>query len=717
MERTKVFHRARWIWLLCAAGMFALAGSKVTTQDRNHDRKEDRNHDYGHDRKDDRNRNRDHDRKDDRNHGHDRDHDSDRKGRSSFVTREGSDLYLQGRLFRFAGSNNYYPIYKSPLMVTALLDKAAVSDFAVMRVWSTVVIGNQDGSNSVDGIKEGVYFHYWDGAAPAFNDGPDGLQRLDFVVAEAAKRKIKLVLPLVNNWNEFGGMNQYVRWRGGQYHDEFYTDATIKGWYKEWISHLLNRKNSITGLRYKDDPTIMMWELANEPRCIGSGGANGYPRSPNCTTDTLVSWAGEMSKYIKSIDKHHLVSVGDDGFLCLPNGTDWTDNCSEGVDSYAFAALPHIDAMSLHLYPDADSWGKTPEWGTDWIVKHTLKAKKLRKVVYLGEFGTKSKDIRNPVYFEWTRVLFYSGANGGLYWILSDVEDNGAPYPDYDRLTVYCPSPVCTTMSNFSARMATGRILGFPPVADDDAAEGAFDSSVTLTPTSNDVGYLGRRPVPSTIDLDPSSNGQQTMLTSAAGTFLLANGDVTFTPVAGFQGDAQASYTVRDTSGRKSNVAQLRAKILPDPNGAILLYSFENDAQGWAAASWQTDAGTTARVTDFATQGAASLQVTATGGGWFGLNVAEEVLDISGKTQFKYDLRTLASGTSVNIAIQDRNWLWCEGSWGWQDPGTTATLVFDLASLTGNGAPCDVANFSDVNAIWVNVGAGASVNIDNVRAE
>jgi mannan endo-1,4-beta-mannosidase len=272
-------------------------------------------------------------------------------------------------------------------------------------------------------------------------------------------------------------------------------------------------------------------------------------------------------------------------------------------------------------------------------------------------------------------------------------------------------------MSNFSARMSTGRILAFPPVADDDAAEGAFGSSVTFTPTSNDVGYLGLKPVPSTIDLDPSASGQQTTLTNAAGTFLLANGSVGFTPVAGFQGDAQASYTVRDTGGRKSNVAQLRAKILPDPNGAILLYSFENDAQGWASASWQTDAGTTARVTDFATQGAASLQVTATGGGWFGLNVAEAVLDISGKTQFKYDLRTLDAGTSINIVIQDRNWLWCEGSWGWQNPGTTATVTFDLAGLTGNGAACDVANFSDVNAIWVYVGAAARVNIDNVRAE
>lgn len=641
----------------------------------------------------------------------------DRGGRSPFVTRSGSDLYLQGKPFRFAGSNNYYPIYKSPLMVTALLDKAVASDFQVMRVWSTVVIGNQDGSNSVDGAKEGVYMHYWDGAAPAFNDGPDGLQRLDFVVAEAAKRGIKLILPLVNNWNEFGGMNQYVRWRGGQYHDEFYTDATIKTWYKAWIAHLLNRKNSITGRRYKDDPTIMMWELANEPRCGGSGGANGYPRSPNCTTSTLTAWAAEMSRYIKSIDRNHLVSVGDEGFLCLPNGTDWTDNCNEGVDSYAFAALPHIDAMSLHLYPDAH-WGKTPEWGTTWILDHVAKAKKLRKAVYLGEFGTQNKAIRNPVYFEWTRALFFSGANGGLYWILSDVQDNGTPYPDYDQFTVYCPSPVCTTLGNFSARMQTGRVLGFPPVADDDAVEGAFGATATFQPTANDVGYLGRKIVSSTIDLDPAVSGRQTTLVNAAGTFLLQpDGAVSFTPVAGFQGDALASYTVRDDSGRKSNVAQLRAKVLPDPNGAQLLYSFENDTQGWAAASWQTDAGSVSRVTDYATQGAASLQVTAAGGGWFGLNVAEAVLDISGKTQFKYDLRTLEVGSSLNIAIQDRNWLWCEGSWGWQNPGTAATVTFDLATLTGNGAPCAIENFSDVNAIWVFVAGGATVNIDNVRAE
>jgi mannan endo-1,4-beta-mannosidase len=322
------------------------------------------------------------------------------------------------------------------------------------------------------------------------------------------------------------------------------------------------------------------------------------------------------------------------------------------------------------------------------------------------------------VYFDWTRALFFHGANGGLYWILSDVQDNGALYPDYDRLTVYCPSPVCTTMSNFSARMTTGRILGFPPVADDDSVEGAFGAAATLSPIANDVAYLGRKPVAATIDLDPAASGQQTTISNAAGSFALQpDGTVRFTPAAGFQGDAQANYTVRDTSGRKSNPAQLRATVLPDPNGATLLYSFENDTQGWAAASWQTDAGTAARVIDFATQGTASLQIAATGGGWFGLNVAQEVLDLSGKTRFEYDLRTLAAGTSVNIAIQDRNWLWCEGGWGWQDAGTTASVTFNLAALTGNGAPCAIENFSDVNAIWIFVAAGASVNLDNVRAE
>ena len=560
-----------------------------------------------------------------------------------FVTRVGSDLYLRGDKFRFAGSNNYYPIYKSPLMVRALFDKAArrrlPGDAGLVDERHRQRRRHQFGRRCRR--TQGRRLHAllgWRGAR--FQRRPERARAARHRGCRGAQAQSQADPALVNNWSAFGGMDQYVRWRGGQYHDDFYSDATIKGWYKNWISHLLNRVNTVTGVKYKDDPTIMMWELGNEPRCIGSG---VYPRSPACTTQTLISWADEISSYIKSVDRNHLVSVGDEGFLCLPNGTDWTDNCNEGVDSYAFAALRNIDAMSLHLYPDADAWGKTPAWGTEWIAKHTQKAKRLRKAVYLGEFGTKDKSVRNPVYREWTRELFFGDTDGALYWILSDVQDNGALYPDYDGLTVYCPSPVCTTMNNFSLRMTANWAFGFPPVADDDAVTTAFDTPAKLTTVANDIAYLGRRPVAATIDLDPAAAGQQSTATSAAGSFVLASdGTVAFTPVAGFQGDALASYQLRDTAGRRSNVAALRVKVLPDPNGALLLYSFENDTQGWAPASWQANAGTVARVTDFATQGAASLQVTGADGGWFGLNVAESVLDLSSKAQFKFDLRTSA---------------------------------------------------------------------------
>jgi mannan endo-1,4-beta-mannosidase len=120
---------------------------------------------------------------------------------------------------------------------------------------------------------------------------------------------------------------------------------------------------------------VLTWELGNEPRCKGSG---GYPQSASCTTQTLVAWADEMTRHIKSIDRRHLASVGDEGFFCDdPTSTDWTLNCGEGVDTLAFTRLPAVDVMSYHLYPD--SWGKDPAWGTDWITRHVVEATRIGK--------------------------------------------------------------------------------------------------------------------------------------------------------------------------------------------------------------------------------------------------------------------------------------------------------------------------------------------------
>lgn len=39
--------------------------------------------------------------------------------------------------------------------------------------------------------------------------------------------------------------------------------------FKNYVKAILTRRNSITGVLYKDDPTIMAWDLANEPWVLG----------------------------------------------------------------------------------------------------------------------------------------------------------------------------------------------------------------------------------------------------------------------------------------------------------------------------------------------------------------------------------------------------------------------------------------------------------------
>jgi len=75
-----------------------------------------------------------------------------RDSHAEFVKRVGADLRLGGGKFRFAGSNQYYLIYKSPFMVDDVLEAADAQGFHVMRIWGSLDIGDlNDGSTSVGG--------------------------------------------------------------------------------------------------------------------------------------------------------------------------------------------------------------------------------------------------------------------------------------------------------------------------------------------------------------------------------------------------------------------------------------------------------------------------------------------------------------------------------------------------------------------------------------
>jgi mannan endo-1,4-beta-mannosidase len=632
---------------------------------------------------------------------------------SDFVTRKGYNLYLNNKVFRFGGSNNYYLNYSSQFMADSVLDAAAAAKFQVLRAWGWFDIGTPGGTDSVHSGDKSYYLQYWDAAAgrPALNTGENGLVKLDYALYKARQNGLKIILPFTNNWSDFGGMDQYVRWAGGSYHDDFYTNATIKGWYKDYIFGLLNRVNTYTGIKYKDDPTVMTWELGNEPRCGGSG---VYPRSTNCTTNTITSWADELTRYIKSLDNKHLVSVGDEGFYCEPGSSDWIRNCNDGVDTIALAKLPAVDVMSFHLYPDG--WQQTRAWGTKYITDHVRDAHRLNKAVMMGEYGWKDKSTRANVYKEWMDAFGRNGGSGALYWMLADKRDGGSLYPDYDGFTVYCPSPGCIAQTNFAVAMGRNSLWPqFPPVADDDSAIVESGQTATLAVIANDIAYQAKiRPY--SVDLDPATAGRQTSIAVAGGTFAADNvGNVTFTPSEGFAGKASTTYTSTATNGVVSNPATITVEVKPDPNAAWVLYSFENGTEGWAPASWTPDAGTVAQQGDFATNFTHGARVTANsadGGAWFGVTPAP-ALDLSNRTKISYDLKTGDAGTSAEVVLQlGDSWTWCQSNlWQWVNPNTTTTISVDLSAFTG----CD-ANINNVKAVYLWFGNG-TFDIDAVRVE
>ncbi|MGN0610847.1 MAG: CIA30 family protein, partial [Ruminiclostridium sp.] len=378
---------------------------------------------------------------------------------SGFAYTNGTRFMVDGSPYYYAGTNCYYLTFKSQSSVDNVFDDAEAMGLKVIRVWGNLDVGvktesggsvtftnNNDGS----GEKDGIYFQYFDKDAgkPVVNEGEDGLRKLDYAIYQAQQHDMKLIITLTNYWDAFGGMGQYVKWAEeigitGLQKEDFYTNETLKQWYKDYAYALLNHVNYYTGKKLKDDPAVFAWELSNEPRC---------KTDPQCANDVLYNWAKEMSEYIKSIDENHMVSLGDEGFFNKPYGyydeyttSNYPFYGAEGVDFEKLMTIETLDFGTPHLY--LDQWGlKHTGTGQDdllWFKIHGEACAALNKPVILEEFGLTDKTIRDSEYEQWFEVLEgnvyetveYAGTN---YWMIASYVD-GALYPDYDQYTVYGP--------------------------------------------------------------------------------------------------------------------------------------------------------------------------------------------------------------------------------------------------------------------------------------
>lgn len=253
------------------------------------------------------------------------------------------------------------------------------------------------------------------------------LDGLDLLLFEMGKREMKAVIFFSNNWEWSGGFQQYLVWNKRIPKDmetrkltwdelrdavsKFYSCTPCKAAYNEQLALVMNRTNKFSKKRYIDDPAIMAWELANEPR----------PMRP-AANDDYKKWIAEVAALIKSKDKNHLVVIGHEGSI----GTESLPMFEE------IHADPNIDYLTIHIWAKNWSWFRTDkmaedfpgviEKATNYVNEHLAVAKKLGKPLVIEEFGlprdAHSFDVTSSValrdaYYEKMFAFVAAGAKSG----------------------------------------------------------------------------------------------------------------------------------------------------------------------------------------------------------------------------------------------------------------------------------------------------------------
>ncbi|PYH48051.1 glycoside hydrolase 5 family protein [Aspergillus saccharolyticus JOP 1030-1] len=307
---------------------------------------------------------------------------------TAFPSTSGLQFKIDGKTGYFAGTNSYWiGFLTNNDDVDLVMSQLKESDLKILRVWGF----NDVTTKPTDGT---VWFQLHANSTSTINTGADGLQRLDYVVTSAEKYGVKLIINFVNEWDDYGGMDAYVTAYGASTKTDFYTNTAIQAAYKTYIKAVVSR--------YSSSSAIFAWELANEPRCQG------------CDTSVLYNWISATSKYIKSLDSKHLVTIGDEGFgLDTDSDGSYPYTYGEGLNFTKNLGISTIDFGTLHLYPD--SWGTSYDWGNGWITAHAAACKAVGKPCLLEEYGVTSNHctVESP----WQQTAGNAtGISGDLYW-------------------------------------------------------------------------------------------------------------------------------------------------------------------------------------------------------------------------------------------------------------------------------------------------------------
>lgn len=315
-----------------------------------------------------------------------------------FVSVRAGRFWLRDKPYAFVGANMWFACYLSEAALPGGRARLRRELDRLLRIGVTNIrlLAGSETSPLRGAIRRGISRgpHDWD---------EDLLRGLDFCLAEMAKRDMRAVLFLSNYWQWSGGFAQYVRWAtGGEIPDpdvpqiaagdwgafmrmsaRFYTTPAAVQLYRDYVAQLLRRRNTSNGRVYCEDPTIMTWELANEPR-PGVDSEETMQAVPG-----FCDWVDATARFIRAAAPHQLVCTGSEGIQ---------GSIKKPEVFIAAHKTSAIDYVTVHMWLKNWGWLKDPVLGPEFeeaagkarahVEQHTQIATDiLRKPLVLEEFG------------------------------------------------------------------------------------------------------------------------------------------------------------------------------------------------------------------------------------------------------------------------------------------------------------------------------------------
>ena len=311
----------------------------------------------------------------------------------NFVKVKGANFMVNNKSYYFVGANFWYGAYLGAGMdygnrarLTRELDQLQKLGIKNLRV----VAASEESDFKVPLTPP---FQYKNGT---YNEKL--LQGLDFLLSEMGKRDMRAVLIMNNYWDWTGGMQEYVSWTTGKRvfdpssintdtwdqamknSASFYSNEKAQTLYRKYLKMLIERKNIYTKQLYKNDPTVMTWQLANEPRPTTAG-------DPAESMRVFSKWVDDTAGFIHSQAPNQLVSTGGEGSQGNLNKLDF---------ALQSQSSKHIDYMTFHMWPKNWGWytADKPEMMESALEKtkkyiddHVALAVKLNKPTVVEEFG------------------------------------------------------------------------------------------------------------------------------------------------------------------------------------------------------------------------------------------------------------------------------------------------------------------------------------------